>query len=131
MKKTAAYLVGLIGKAYQEGWRGDLREILLSEDFQEKSDNPQSCIVSFALNQAKRRLDKAQSMGKKTFGIEELISELSVMDGGMSLEFYSIENSQYLGACYVADGHILGCECILKTGTVSKPGLWVDGKKID
>lgn len=130
MKKDAIYLIKLLDKTPAEAWAERLRVMLISDGFQEKPDNPQSCIVSFALNQAKRRLDHTRAIGKKTFGIEELIVTLSAFDKEKGLQFYSIEDHQYLGTCYVADGRILGCECVLKTGTVSKPGLWIDGKQI-
>ncbi|MCE4544320.1 MULTISPECIES: hypothetical protein [unclassified Caballeronia] len=131
MKNDVAYLTKLLDQTAEKPWTEKLRTMFASDSFMEKADNPQSCIVSFALNQANRRLKYTQTIGKETFGIDELIAVLSTLDQRKELEFFSIENSKYLGTCYIADERMLGCECVLKTGTVSKPGLWIDGKQIN
>ncbi|WP_321807809.1 hypothetical protein [Burkholderia sp. BCC1993] len=130
MKADAAYLLKLLDRAPAAAWTKKLRSVLISEDFLEKPDNPQSCIVSFALDQARRRQAGTREMGKETFGIEELIATLSKLDRSEKIVFYLIEDSRYLGTCYISGDRLLGCECVLKTGTVSKPGLWIDGKRI-
>jgi transcription termination factor Rho len=65
MKKDAIYLIKLLDKTPKEVWTESLRAMFISDGFQEKPDNPQSCIVSFALNQAKRRLEHTRAIGKK------------------------------------------------------------------
>jgi hypothetical protein len=130
MRKDVAYLTKLLDQTAEKSWTEKLRAMFASESFMEKSDNPQSCIASFALNQAKRRLKYTRAISKETFGIDELIVVLSGLEQDKELEFFSIENSTYLGTCYIADERMLGCECVLKTGVVSKSGLWIDGKQI-
>jgi hypothetical protein len=130
MSKNSAHLQNLLSHESSVLWVKKLREILESSDLKEKSESPQSCTINFALEQSKRRLENTKSLGKETFGITELIEVLEKLDKSMEITFYLITNSDFLGTCYVLKNSVLGCEFVRKTGSISMPGLWVDGKRI-
>jgi hypothetical protein len=103
-----------------------LENFLNSDSAHEKAGSPENFVISFALNRAKSRLESSKKAGKKTFGLENLISTLSKYDQTQKITFFNLENTQYLGTCFVLDDQILGYEFVLKTGTTSVPGLWPD-----
>ncbi|MEF3074485.1 hypothetical protein V2P20_05560 [Methylobacter sp. Wu1] len=103
-----------------------LENFLNSDSAYEKVGSPENFAISFALNRAKFRLESAKKAGKKTFGLEDLISALSKYDQTQKVTFFNLENTQYLGTCFVLDDRILGYEFVLKTGTTSVPGLRPD-----
>ncbi|WP_175948808.1 hypothetical protein [Burkholderia pyrrocinia] len=125
-----SYLINLLDQVPDVPWSEDLRNVLLSTDLKENPSGPQHCTVYFALKQARRRLESSRARGKTTFGIESLISELSKLNEDESLDYYVISTSRHLGTSYVLRGRLLGCEFVLKSGSETKPGLWVDGKQI-
>lgn len=129
MKDSASYLIKLLD-CETAAWSEDLRRVLLATEPTEISETPQHCVVYFALSQARRRLETSRAQGKTTFGIESLIATLSALNEDETLDYYVISNSTHLGTCYVLQNRLLGCEFVLKSGTQSKRGLWIDGKPI-
>ncbi|WP_155636399.1 hypothetical protein [Burkholderia stagnalis] len=130
MSDDVSCLINLLDQEPDAPWSEDLRTVLLSKDLKKNPGNPQQCTAHFALKQAQRRLESSRVLEKTTFGIESLISELSKLNGDERLDYYIISTPTHLGTCYVFQGRLLGCEFVLKSGSETKPGLWVDGKQI-
>ena len=125
MKNNLIYLIALLDKL-DAPWAADLRRVLLSAKAEENQVNFQHCTVKFALSQARRRLESSSQRKKQTFGIESLVDELSRFDTDLVLDYYVVSTSPWLGTCFVLQDHLLGCEFVVKSGTVSRLGLWID-----
>ncbi|WP_250511746.1 hypothetical protein [Caballeronia sp. GACF4] len=130
MSNSLSYLNNLLDRRPNAFWTGELRAVLRSSELKASQIQTQHCTVHFALSQAKRRLESSKRLKKTTFGIESLISDLGQLGEEETLDFYVISTSQYLGTCYVAADRLVGCEFVVKAGTETKPGLWVEGKRI-
>lgn len=127
---TVSYLIQLLDQRPDTSWANELHSVLLSPDLNARPIGVQHCSVRFALNQAQRRLDSSRRLNKMTFGIESLISELCLLNEDQMLDYYVVSTSRHLGTCYVDKDRLIGCEFVLKSGTETKPGLWVDGKQV-
>jgi hypothetical protein len=130
MSNSLSYLINLLDRRRNALWSDELRDVLRSPELAASRISAQHCTVQFALSQARRRLESSQRLRKTTFGLESLISDLGQLKEEDPLDYYVISTSQYLGTCYVAADRLVGCEFVAKTGTETKPGLWVDGKRI-
>jgi ABC-type uncharacterized transport system permease subunit len=130
MKKDISYLINLLDHWVNGAWVDELRNVLQSPELKTSQIQIQHCTAYFALNQAIRRLESSRRIKKMTFGVESLISQLNKLPEEDVLDYYAISTSQYLGVCYVFLNQLIGCEFIQKTGVETKPGLWLDGKKI-
>lgn len=129
MKNCLFYLLELLNNVTAP-WTEDLRQVLLSAEATGTPAHLQHCTVHFALGQALRRLKTSHAQGKQTFGIKELIEELRFLNENLVLDYYVISTPMHLGTCYVLRDSLLGCEFVLKSGTMSKPGLYIDDKPI-
>lgn len=125
MKNTYSYLIGLLDHV-DAPWTENLRQILISAAATGNSVNLQHCTVEFAFSQALRRLKTTRVKEKRTFGIESLIEELRHLNENMVLDYYIISTENYLGTCFVLEDRLIGCEFVIKSGTKSMPGLWID-----
>ncbi len=130
MNDKNSFLISLLDREAGSSWSEELRRVLLSADASSVSHSPQHCSVHFALAQARRRLETSYGLGKRTFGMESLISVLEPLDKDAMLDYYVISTATDLGTCYLYQNRLLGCEFVRKSGTESKPGLWIDGKRI-
>lgn len=130
MSDDASYLLQLLERQPPCDWARELRAVLASTTLKPKPDNPQECLVRFALAQARRHLAAVERMNKRSFGIAELVQVLERLSDQLMIRYFFVENDRFTGTCYVSDDALLGCEFIEKGTTVSKPGLWIDGKQI-
>ncbi|WP_157359672.1 hypothetical protein [Caldimonas brevitalea] len=130
MTTDAEYLLSLANEIPETSSLGQLKAILSMDDLRGKPANPLTCTASYALAQAKRRLENSTALGKATVGLEDLIASASSFKDDDIFECYIFENSTHIGTCYVFDGGLLGCEFVLRTGTQTLPGLWIDGKRV-
>ncbi|WUR15140.1 hypothetical protein E7V67_008550 [[Empedobacter] haloabium] len=129
MKNILTYLRELLDHVSAQ-WAEDLRLVLCSAEATGTTVHAQHCTVQFALNQALRRLETSRALAKITFGIEGLIEELRHLDNDVTLDYYVISTPSHLGTCYVLSDRLLGCEFVMKSGTESRRGLWIDSKPI-
>jgi hypothetical protein len=127
---TISYLIQLLDQRPDTSWANELRSVLLSPELNARQVAAQHCSVHFALSQAQRRLESSRRLNKTTFGIDGLISELRLLDEDHMLDYYVVSTSRHLGTCYVDKDRLIGCEFVLKGGTETKPGLWIDGKQV-
>jgi hypothetical protein len=77
------------------------------------------------------RLKQAEELGLETFGLSDLVPCLLRLNPESPIRMFGIKSVRYIGTCSVTDEVMLGCEFITRGNAISKPGLWIDGTKID
>ena len=100
-----------------------LFQLLNTESVKEREHCHEKFMASFALNRAKSRLELTKKHNKKTFGLEKLISALSLLEHNKYIDFYNISNNEYTGTIFVFNEKIIGYEFVCITGIITKAGL--------
>ncbi|MEN4922546.1 hypothetical protein ABE485_28010 [Achromobacter spanius] len=114
-----------------EEWPRLLLEVIESPDIEELSSNPQVYKAAFIKERAEQRHISSSVQGLITFGIPALINRLKCIADDENIELFGLRNSTYVGACFIYEEQLIGCEFVVRGKAKTRPGLWLDFQGMD
>lgn len=127
--ENAKYLRSILSKKNRDEWLLGLDEILRSDSLTGAPPHDES--VSFLLLMFNQRMEKHILSGINTFGLPELIEKLALLPKTQILKVFPLKTDIFSGDCIVYKNSIIGCAFIKRDLSLSRKGLWINGKKID